>query len=152
MRRGLLILACGAVVAIFASYRFYIAGTSTQREWLDSRQPELAWLKHEFKLSDAEFTRISRLHEAYVPECQKRCRRIAALNDQLVSAISSTTQMTPQIDALLADRAQMRAECQAEMLRHFFEVSRTMPAEEARRYLAWVQKQTCLIEQPMSPD
>jgi len=44
----------------------------------------------------------------------------------------------------------MRADCQAEMLKHFFEVSRTMPAEQGKRYLAWVQAQTCLHEQTMN--
>jgi hypothetical protein len=36
------------------------------------------------------------------------------------------------------------------MLKHFFEVSRTMPAEQGRRYLAWVQAQTCLHEQTLN--
>jgi hypothetical protein len=45
----------------------------------------------------------------------------------------------------------MRADCQAEMLKHFFEVSRAMPADQGKRYLAWVQAQTCLHEQTMNP-
>ena len=38
------------------------------------------------------------------------------------------------------------------MLKHFFEVSRTMPPEQGRRYLTWVQEQTCLREQTMNHD
>jgi hypothetical protein len=30
------------------------------------------------------------------------------------------------------------------MLKHFFEVSRTMPPEQGKRYLAWVRENTCL--------
>lgn len=44
----------------------------------------------------------------------------------------------------------MRSECQAEMLKHFFEVSRAMPPEQGKRYLAWVQEQTCLRQQTMT--
>jgi hypothetical protein len=40
----------------------------------------------------------------------------------------------------------VRTACQAEILKHFFEVSRTMPAGQGRRYLAWVQERTCLSE------
>jgi hypothetical protein len=28
------------------------------------------------------------------------------------------------------------------MLQHFYDVSRTMPPEQGKRYLAWVQQQT----------
>ncbi len=54
------------------------------------------------------------------------------------------TNVTPEIEGLLAERAKTRADCEAEMLKHFLAVSRTMPAEQGRRYLAWVEEQTCL--------
>ena len=44
----------------------------------------------------------------------------------------------------------MRADCQAAMLNHFFAVSRTMPADQGKRYLAWVLTQTCLHENRMN--
>ncbi|MBI3875554.1 MAG: hypothetical protein HY300_06260 [Verrucomicrobia bacterium] len=139
------------MTAVLAYATFYLAGTAPQREWLGSNQPELAWLKHEFNLNDSEFARISRLHETYVPECKIRCKPIEKLNIELSRKISATTELTPEIEAMLAERARLRAVCQTEMLRHFFEVSRTMPPEEGRRYLAWVQKQTCINEQTMNP-
>jgi hypothetical protein len=49
----------------------------------------------------------------------------------------------------MARRAQMRAECETEMLRHFLEVSRTMPVEQGKRYLAWVEQQTLLKGEAM---
>ena len=151
MRRGFTILALGVVGAVVAYYCLYLLGTATPRAWLRSQQPELAWLKHEFKLNDSEFARISQFHEGYLPQCKERCRSIEGLNNKLRKAIGATTQLTPEIEKLLADRARMRADCQAEMLKHFFEVSRTMPAEQGKRYLAWVQAQTCLHEQTMNP-
>jgi hypothetical protein len=150
MRRGFLILGSGVIVAVIAYYCFYLAGTSGSRTWLQSRQPELVWLKQEFKLSDTEFARLSRLHEAYLPQCRERCNRIRAMNDKLAQLLATTSSLTPEIENALAERAKMRSECQAEMLKHFFEVSRTMPPEQGRRYLAWVQEQTCLREQTMN--
>ena len=150
MRRGFTILALGVVASVVAFYCFYLLGTAMPRSWLRNHQPELAWLKHEFNLSDSQFARISQLHEGYLPQCKERCRQIEELNNKLTKAIGATTQITPEIEKLLADRARMRADCQAEMLKHFFEVSRTMPAEQGKRYLAWVQTQTCLHEQTMN--
>ena len=149
MRRGIFILALGMVGAVVAYCCFYLMGTATPRALLRSTQPELAWLKHEFNLSDTEFTRISQLHAGYLPQCKERCRRIDELNDKLSNTLASATQVTPELEKLLSERAQMRAACQAEMLKHFFEVSRTMPPEQGKRYLAWALDNTCLREQAM---
>ena len=107
-------------------------------------QPELAWLKKEFKLSDGEFARIAELHAAYLPQCAKRCRAIDEQNQKLRQLFSQATNVTPEIQGLLAERGKMRADCEAEMMKHFLEVSRTMPPEQRRRYLTWVEEQTFL--------
>ena len=107
-------------------------------------------MKKEFNLSAAEFARVSELHEAYLPRCKERCRHIAELNDRLLQLVTSGTEMTPEIEKLLTERGKMRSDCQAEMLKHFFAVSRTMPPDQGKRYLVWVRNQTCLAEQVMN--
>jgi hypothetical protein len=150
MKRALTILIGGLLVACAAYCLLYFVGTAAHRKLFASNTPELLWLKKEFKLSEAEFARIAQLHQSYLPRCQERCRRIDELSDQVTKAISDAAQLTPEIERLLAERARMRADCQAEMLKHFFEVSRTMPPETGRRYLTWVQEQTCLREGPIN--
>ena len=152
MRRGFLILGLGVMAAVAAYFCVYLVGTTAPRTLLQSRQPELVWLKQEFKLSDSEFERLSKLHEAYLPQCRERCRLIRQMNDRLGQLLATTSDLTPAIENALTERAKMRSECQAAMLKHFFEVSRTMPPEQGRRYLAWVQEQTCLREQMMNHD
>jgi hypothetical protein len=51
---------------------------------------------------------------------------------------------------LLAERSKMRADCEAEMLQHFLGISRTMPPEQGRQYLAWVEQhlRTALAQLP----
>ena len=149
MKRGLLILALGVVGAVAAYCCVYLMGTAKPRAMLQSPQPELAWLKHEFNLGEAEFQRISQLHAGYLPQCKERCLRIDDLNDKLSKALTAASDLTPEIEGYLKERAQMRAMCQTEMLKHFFEVSRTMPTEQGKRYLAWVREHTCLREQAM---
>jgi len=150
MKRALTILVGGLLVACAGYCLFYFAGTAAHRNLLASEAPELLWLKKEFRLSDAELVRLTQLHQAYLPQCKTRCQHIEELNRKLTQAIGSASQMTPDIERLLSERAKMRTDCQAEMLKHFFEVSRTMPADQGRRYLAWVQERTCLVEAPMN--
>ena len=58
--------------------------------------------------------------------------------------LAGTTNVTQELQAVLLVRARMRADCEAEMLQHFLEVSRTMPPDQGRRYLAWVQGQSSM--------
>jgi len=138
------LLACTAAFA-----GFYYFGTAGCRGLMREPQPELAWLKKEFHLNDAEFARISQLHQAYLPQCRERCRLIQRQDEKLHQLIAQAKTVTPEIQMLLAERAKMRADCEAEMLKHFLAVSRTMPPEEGRRYLDWVENQTSLRGQAM---
>lgn len=144
MKKGAVILLLGLLVSTAAFSGFYYLGTAPCRVMMSQPQPELAWLKKEFHLSDAEFARISKLHEAYLPQCAQRCLRIAEENRQLNQLLSQASSITPEIQNLLAERVKTRADCEAEMLKHFLEVSRTMPPQEGRRYLEWVEQQTFL--------
>lgn len=149
MRRGLLILGLGAVGAALVYGCIYLLETATPRALMRSEQPELAWLKQEFHLSDVEFKRVSELHASYLPQCRERCRRFDEFSDKLTHVLATATEMTPELEKLLHERADLRATCEADMLRHFLAVSRTMPPEQGKRYLAWVCESTCLQEGTM---
>jgi hypothetical protein len=140
MKRGALILLLGLAVATAAFAGFYYLCTASCRKLMCQPQPELAWLKKEFHLTDAEFNRISQMHAAYFPKCQQRCQRIAEQDRQLQQLLASATSLTPQIQDLIAERARTRGECETEMMKHFLAVSQTMPPEEGRRYLSWVEE------------
>ena len=144
MRKGPAILLLGLVLCTAAFSSFYYLGTARCRAMMRQPEPELAWLKQEFKIGDAEFARISQLHQAYLPKCRERCRRIEEQSEKLQQLLAQSTNVTPEIQSVLAERARIRAQCEAEMLQHFLEVSRTMPPEQGRRYLDWVQQQSSL--------
>ena len=144
MKRGLLILILGLVVAAGAYGCVYFVCTASARSLQRSDKPELAWLKEEFNLSDSEFKRVSELHAAYLPDCQEMCRQIDAQNGQIQKLLANATAATPEIDAALAEAGRLRVECQRMMLRHFFQVSQTMPPEQGRRYLSWVKEKAFL--------
>jgi len=144
MKKGVLILVLGLLAAAAAYGCIYFVCMSPVRSLQQSDKPELAWLKEEFKLSDTEFKRVSELHAAYLPQCRDMCREIDAQNVKLQTLLSGATNMTPEITAALTETARLRSECQSMMLRHFFQVSQTMPPEEGRRYLAWVKQKAFL--------
>lgn len=149
MKKGGLILFLGLCMGAAAFAGFYYLGTAPSRHLMEEPQPELAWLKKEFNLSDADYRRITALHEAYLPQCAERCRVIEQQNTKLRELLAANPVVTPEIQALLLDRARTRAQCEAEMLKHFEQVGRSMPAAQGRRYLAWVREQTVLRAQAM---
>jgi len=150
MKRGLLILVVGLLAAAAAYGCVYFACTSSARSLEHSDRPELAWLKDEFKLTDAEFKRVSEFHATYLPQCREMCRKIDAQNAQLQRLLGSATNATPEIDAALTGAAQLRTDCQRMMLQHFIQVSQTMPPERGRRYLAWVKEKAFLPDYGMN--
>jgi hypothetical protein len=149
MKKGGLILLLGLLLGTAGFSGFYYLGTAPCRNMMHEAQPELAWLKKEFGLSDTEFTRITALHEAYLPQCAERCRVTEEQNRELKDLLARDATVTPEIQNLLTERARNRAQCEAEMLKHFQEVSRAMPPQQGRRYLAWVEEQTVLRAQAM---
>jgi len=144
MKPGLLILTLGLVLAAAGYWCVYFAGTASARNLQRSDKPELAWLQQEFNLSDAEFKRVSALHAAYLPQCRERCRQIDEHNAKLQKLLMGATNLTPEIEDTMAETARLRSECQWMMLRHFFQVSQTMPPDQGGRYLSWVKEKAFL--------
>ena len=144
MKRGPLILVFGLIAAAATYGCIYFVCTSPARNWQQSEKPELAWLKEEFNLGDVEFKRVSELHSAYLPQCQEMCRKIDTQNVQLQKLLAGATNVSPEIEGALAEASRLRADCQTMMLRHFMQVSQTLPPEQGRHYLAWVKEKAFL--------
>lgn len=149
MNRGVAVLVLGLGLALSAFLGLYYLGTASSRAMAQESQPELAWLKREFQLSDAQFAKVVRLHEAYLPQCAERCRKIEEITERLKPLLAAPSGVTPQFEDLLVERARIRAQCEIEMMKHFVAVSRTMPAGQAERYLEWVAQATVLRGQAM---
>jgi hypothetical protein len=141
MKRPWVIIVGGLFVGIAAYACVYLAGTSTQRAMSRSDKPALAWLQQEYHLSDDQYARVRDLYEAYVPKCAENCRRIDEKNTEIQNLLAATNVVTAEIKQALADSGRLRAECQANMMAHFYAVAEVMPPGEGQRYLSWVQKE-----------
>ena len=137
-----LILLGGLLVGLAAYTCIYLGATAGQRSMENSPHPEMAWLKNEYRLTDPQFSLVLLMHDGYRPKCVEMCRRIDDQNARVQQLLVATNSVTPEIKQALAQSAQLRAECEAAMLDHFYQVSRAMPPDQAKRYLSWVQEQT----------
>jgi len=147
--RAWFILLGGVFLAVAAYACVYLAGTATQRSVDNSDKPALAWMQKEYRLDDAQFARLREVHDAYRPKCMAMCRMIDEKNSQIEGLLAATNVVTPEIREALAEAAGIRAECEAAMLEHFYSVAETMPPEQGKRYLTWVQQETLKPQQMM---
>ncbi|HXI71050.1 MAG TPA: hypothetical protein VNN22_11910 [Verrucomicrobiae bacterium] len=142
MKRPLILLigALALGAAIFAG-SYFVAQRATV---MCCAKPadDLSWLQSEFHLTDAEMAHVRELHEGYLPKCMEMCAKIAAKKGELEAALDSGTNLTAEAQVKLSELAELRAQCQAQMLQHFATVSQAMPPEQGRRYLAEMQKLT----------
>lgn len=142
MRRPIVILfaALALGAAVFAGAFFGARYFSTLH--MAQSTDDLDWLRMEFGLKAAELARIRELHDGYLPKCEINCAQIAARKQALQQAIAAGTNSPATLDALRAEVTRWRTKCQDEMLAHFEDVSRAMPGEQGRRYLAEMRRLT----------
>jgi hypothetical protein len=156
MRRSLLILLAVLLAGAGIAGASYLLARQICAREMAGTSDDLAWLRREFHLNDAEMQRVRQLHEGYLPKCRENCALIAAKKKELQAVLDHATGMTPEAQQKLAEVATLRAQCQASMLAHFYEVSQAMPPEQGKRYVAEMQRMTLgsheRIESTMSPD
>lgn len=142
MKRPLLIL---IVVLLAGSALFgtsYFMGRRVCEACGNSSTDNLAWLRQEFNLNDADLARVRELHNGYLPKCAAMCAQIAAKKQELDDALAGAASISPDAKQKLTDLAILRSQCQAQMLEHFIEVSHAMPPEQGRRYLSEMERLT----------
>ena len=145
MKRNLYNICFGILVAFVAYLAVFQLGTSKYQITKIQEKPELVWLKTEFGLSDDEYNRISDLHNAYLPKCEEMCMLVAGKNALLRQLMHSPEAKEEQRNQVIEEVAQLRADCQTMMLKHFYHVSQGMNPEARDKYLEWVLSKTLTL-------
>jgi hypothetical protein len=114
-----------------------------------SRLPELEWLRHEFKLTDAQFAKVSELHLAYRPTCEDLCMKVMASQKKIKTLVSGGTQVSPELTAALQEQAGLHMECQTALLTHLYQTAACLSPEQAHGYLDAMLPQ--VIDMKMEP-
>ena len=142
MRRSLLILCAIVLIGLVVASSGFLAARHWYSQRMDASRDDLAWIQAEFQLSDSQLQHIRLLHEGYLPQCRDFCARIADKKLEIEQLIQAGKMPNSELDNKLQEIASLRAQCQANMLRHFQEVSATMPKEQGQRYLAEMKRLT----------
>lgn len=150
--RGLLIL----TIAILAGVAGFLAVKSQRTNVISSNQhdgnsrlPELAWLRTELKLSDEQFRKVAKIHEAYRPTCEALCMKVMASHAKIKHLASPHTPVTPELEEALKEHALLHVECQKAMLNHLHNTASVMNPDQAETYLAALLPG--VIELPLEP-
>ena len=130
---AILILALLAGFAAFGITRKHCT-TSNSNTLLD-HLPELAWLKTELALSDAQFSEVAELHDAYRPVCEEMCRRIDDSRARLEAVALKNRSTDSELQQAIAQYEQVRSDCKMKMLEHLYQTAALMSKEQAGRYL-----------------
>jgi hypothetical protein len=103
-----------------------------------AKQDAMEWLRADFKLTDAQFAAIKKLHDAYSIVCEEHCREIM----RAVRARNNLKSSTPADAAAIAaaDRRvdELRLVCESAIGTHVRECASHMSPEARQRYLALV--------------
>ena len=83
----------------------------------------MGWLRTEFKLDEASFTAVKKLHDDYGVACGEHCAAIMAAKRRAAPA---------------SEIASLEATCVRAMTAHFRKVATLMSREQGERYLALV--------------
>lgn len=114
-------LAAGVCAASFAV--FYAMNDKPAVRRAASEGNTMEWLRAEFRLSDAEFAAVRKLHQDFSAVCAQHCIEIMEARRSGAEA--------PEV-------ARLEAICVEAMIGHFRAVAALMPAGEGERYLAVV--------------
>ena len=126
----LAVLAAGALAA-GAFFRWHcddaLHAAAQQRD-------AMKWLRTEFRLSEAQFAAIARLHEDYSVECAGHCAAIGGAHAELAAAEKSG-QPAATLAALRRQVAERELACRMAIDTHLRKVAALMPPGEGERYL-----------------
>ncbi len=154
MKRGIWII----IAAVLAAIAGYVISQRSSSDVVmanaashdgSSRLPELEWLRHEFKLTGAQFAKVAELHLAYRPTCEGLCMKVMASQDKIKTLVSDGIQVSPELKAALHDHAALHVECQSAMLTHLYQTAACLSPEQARSYLDAMLPQ--VIDMKMEP-
>lgn len=141
MKRTLVIVLFGLLLAVLAFAICHRVATRPLRALKEQPAAEIEWLAHEFQLTPSQRNQVARLEAEYDPRCAEMCRRIEENNRKLDSLISAGQKRTPEMDALLQESAGIQAECRRVMLDHVYRVAAIMSPEQGQRYLGLMKLQ-----------
>lgn len=139
MKRTLRTLALGLAVGLGIHLAYFKANAPAPANTLDG---QLAWMKSELKLSDAQFARIKELHQASSPRLREMAVQVAALQAEFAS-FEKLRRTSDQVDFLefarfVEARRSFSRECLDSTRRLVLAAAEVMNPRQRQRYIQLV--------------
>jgi len=99
---------------------------------------DLHWIRTEFRLDDAQFAAVKKLHEDYSVVCAGHCADIVSAQMRL-EKLTTAGAPAADLDAARRDIAALEEVCNTATRAHLRRVAAVMPAEQGARYIALVE-------------
>ena len=138
-----------AVVVGFASFR--ASGNAAVQTAL-AKQDAMEWLRADFDLTEAQFAKIKKLHDAYSLVCAEHCREI-----QMATRSRNELRVAEGADAASLAAADRRVEelrliCESAIATHVRQCADLMSLSARERYLALVLPKIKDFDHTAAPD
>ena len=109
---------------------------------LDSLDGQLAWIRDELKLTDAQYAQIKELHEASSPRLRALAAEVARMQAEF-TAFENTRRTTDKVDFIefaqfVETRRNINRECQESTRRLVMATADVMTPEQRAHYLGLV--------------
>jgi uncharacterized membrane protein len=152
MRHLLVTIAVLVALACIAGFVSFRLGQDPLVHEALARRDALEWLRADFKLDDAQFASIRRLHESYSVVCEEHCRAIQDAA-RARNALKASPAANPAKLAAAEQRVQdLRLVCESAIAAHVREVAAQMSPEQGTRYLALVLPKVADFDHQAAPD
>ena len=140
MKRTLLTLALGLVVGLGAHFTYFRLHQPATTDTLDG---QLAWMRTELHLTDAQFARIKEVHQASSPRLRAIAAQIAGLQAEFRS-FEKTRRTSNQVDFLeFARYVEVRRNVSRESIdstrQLVLAAAEVMTPEQRQRYIQLVE-------------
>lgn len=115
------------------------------------RRDAMAWLRADFRLTDAQFAAVKKIHEDYSVVCEEHCRAIqeaSRVRDDLKAKGGGPGAL------VAAERRieELRQVCESALATHVRRCAAEMPPEAGQRYLALVLPKIKDFDHAAAPD
>ncbi|MDO8543648.1 MAG: periplasmic heavy metal sensor [Opitutaceae bacterium] len=131
-------LALVAVVAAAVGYMAFRTSGDTAVQQALAKGDAMEWLRTDFRLTDAQFAAIKKLHDSYSVVCEEHCRDIQTAT-RTRNALKAAPGSDPAALAAAERRvAELRVVCESAIASHVRQCAAHMSPEAGERYLALV--------------
>ncbi|HEY4299573.1 MAG TPA: hypothetical protein VGM73_01785 [Candidatus Didemnitutus sp.] len=139
MKRTILTLALGLAVGLGSHFAYFGLNKPAAGDSLDS---QLAWMKSELHLSDAQYAQIRELHRTSSPRLRALAVQVAQLQSEF-AAFEHTRQASDRVDFLefaqfVENRRQVDRECTDSTRRLVLASADVMTPQQRQHYLGLI--------------